>query len=284
MMRIPTRLGVVALLLSGLVGSLPAQQDPRLVDAVRLAREGLADSARAATARLLGSTAAADPLYPEILYTIAVVASSEQDRRLYLRRVAIEYSTSAWADNALLGLAQLEYAAGNPAGTVRQVDQLLSDFPMSEVRAEAAFWGARAAFDERDAARACAWVAAGIATAGTDVELRNRLEFLHLRCQGGAEPPPAATPPPPPPAPPPTTRPSAGPAWFVQVAALSEQVAIDRTVGALREMGYEPVVLPGPGALQRVLAGRYSTRALAQAEVARVRGRFGGQPFVVSVP
>lgn len=267
--------------------SASAQEDPRLVEAVRVAREGLADSARAMTARLLGSTASSAALYPEILFTIALVAASEQDRRLYLRRVAIEHSTSSWADNALLELAQLEYATGNTEGTVRLVDQLLSDFPASEVTAEAAFWGARAAFDRNDGARACAWLSTGVVAAGADVELRNQLEFLNLRCQGPAAqvaapvtPAPAPAPPPPPP----VTRPTAGPAWYVQVAALGDRVVIDRTVEALRQMGYEPVVLPGPGALQRVVAGRFSSRALAQAEVARVRSRFGGQPFVLSVP
>jgi hypothetical protein len=267
--------------------SASAQEDPRLVEAVRVAREGLADSARAMTARILGSTATSEALYPEILFTIALVAANEQDRRLYLRRVAIEHSTSPWADNALLELAQLEYATGNIEGTVRLVDQLLSDFPASDVTAEAAFWGARAAFDRNDGTRACAWLSTGVVTAATDVELRNRLEFLNLRCQGpvaesGTPAPPAPAPAPPPP--PPTTRSTAGPAWYVQVAALGDRVAIDRTVESLRQMGYEPVVLPGPGALQRVVAGRFSTRALAQAEVARVRSRFGGQPFVISVP
>ncbi|MFN2316924.1 MAG: SPOR domain-containing protein [Gemmatimonadales bacterium] len=269
--------------------SASAQEDPRLVEAVRVAREGLADSARAMTARLLGTTASSEALYPEILFTIALVAANEQDRRLYLRRVAIEHSTSPWADNALLELAQLEYATGNIEGTVRLVEQLLSDFPASDITAEAALWGARAAFDRNDGTRACAWLSTGVVAAGTDVELRNRIEFLNLRCQGQVQTDsdpvtPAPAPPPPPPPPPPATRPTAGPAWYVQVAALGDQVAVDRTVESLRQMGYEPVVLPGPGALQRVVAGRFSTRALAQAEVARVRARFGGQPFVISVP
>lgn len=277
------RLALALLFLLGGHASAGAQQDPRLVEAVRLAREGLADSARAVSARLLGATPALDPLYPEILYTIAIVASSEQDRRLYLRRVMIEYSTSPWADNAIFEMAQLEYATGNAEATIRLVDQLLSDFPGSEVAGEAALWGARAAFDRSDRARACAWAATGIASAGADIELRNQLEFLNLRCQGPTDAAPAATPAPAPP-PPPAGRPPAGAGWYVQVAAISDRASIDRTVAALRQMGYEAQVLPGPGALQRILAGRYTTRALAQAEVARIRGRFGGQPFVVSVP
>jgi hypothetical protein len=276
------RLALALLLLAGGYARADAQQDPRLAEAVRLAREGLADSARAVSARLLGATPALDPLYPEILYTIAIVASSEQDRRLYLRRVMIEYSTSPWADNAIFEMAQLEYATGNTEATVRLVDRLLTDFPGSDLAGEAAFWGARAAFERNDRTRACAWVATGIVSAGNDIELRNRLEFLNLRCQGPAAATPPATPAPA--VPPPAARPPAGPGWYVQVAAISDRASIDRTVATLRQMGYETRVLPGPGALQRVLAGRYTTRALAQAEVARIRGRFGGQPFVVSVP
>lgn len=278
------RLALALLFLLGGHASAGAQQDPRLVEAVRLAREGLADSARAVSARLLGATPALDPLYPEILYTIAIVASSEQDRRLYLRRVMIEYSTSPWADNAIFEMAQLEYATGNAEATIRLVDQLLADFPGSETAGEAAFWGARAAFDRNDRPRACAWVATGIVSAGSDLELRNRLEFLNLRCQGAADATPPVIPAPAPAPPPPAARPPAGPGWYVQVAAISDRASIDRTVATLRQMGYETRVLPGPGALQRVLAGRYTTRALAQAEVARVRERFGGQPFVISVP
>jgi hypothetical protein len=265
------------------------------VEAVRVAREGLPDSARTLTARVLNTMASTDPVYPELLYTIALVAPTEQDRRLYLRRVAIEFASSGWADNALLHLAQLDYASGNAEAAQRQVSQLLADYPESDVMAEAALWGARAAFDRNDPRMACAWVASGVAAAGGDIELRNRLEFLNLRCQDlpqdsvppeepAPDPLPTPAPPPPPPPPPPAPRPTAGPAWLVQVAAASDQATVDRLVAALRDMGYEPSVIPGPGNLQKVRAGRWSTRALAQAEVARLRARFGSQPFVVADP
>lgn len=264
------------------LSALPAhaQQDPRLIEAVRVAREGLPDSARALTAKLLAEVQRTDALYPELLYTIAVVASTEQDRRLYLRRVVVEHANSPWADNALLQLAQLDYAAGNPEATQRQINQLLSDYPGSEVTAEAALWGARAAFDRNDPRLACAWIASGVAASGSDVEMRNRLNFLNLRCQDPAP----ATPPAPAPTPPPAPSPPAGPSWHIQVAALSDRAAIDRTMAAIREMGLEATVVPGPGALQKVRAGRWTTRTQAQAEVARVRARFGGQPFVVRDP
>lgn len=260
-----------------------AQQDPRLVDAVRIAREGMPDSARTLTAALLAVLPRTDAVYPELLFTIAIIAPSEADRRLYLRRVVVEHANSPWADNALLQLAQLDYAAGNTEGAQRQIGQLLTDYPGSEVTAEAAFWGARAAFDRNDPRLACAWVASGIAASGSEVEIRNRLNFLNLRCQDTRPVPPAPIPPPAP-APPPPPPPAAGPSWHVQVAALSDRVAIDRIVAALAEMGFDPSVVPGPGALQKVRAGRWTTRALAQAQVARIRSRFGGEPFVVMDP
>lgn len=288
------RRGTAALLaLAWVAGTAPvaAQQDPRLVGAVRVAREGMADSARAITARLLATTASTSPLYPELLYTIAIVASNEQDRRLYLRRVTLEHSNSPWADNALLGLAQLDYAGGNLDGTLRNVDQLMADYPGSEVLAEASFWGSRAAFERNDPRRACAWLATGIASVGADVELRNRLDFANLRCRDlptdtvvTMPPPPAPAPAPAPPPPAAVPPPAAGPGWFVQVAAMADSAALDRVAAALREMGYQPSIVAGPGTLQKIRAGRWSSRALAQAEVARIRARFGGQPFVVQDP
>ena len=52
------------------------QTDPRLVSAVRAAQEGRGDSARAAVDRLLAATPPTDTLYPQILYTQAMVAGT----------------------------------------------------------------------------------------------------------------------------------------------------------------------------------------------------------------
>ena len=60
---------------------LAAQNDPRLVAAVRLAQDGLSDSARAVAGRILAATPAADSLYSEALYTMGLLAATEQDRR-----------------------------------------------------------------------------------------------------------------------------------------------------------------------------------------------------------
>jgi hypothetical protein len=170
--------------LAFVAGPASAQSDPRLLAAVRLSQDGLSDSARAVAGRLLAATQPADSLYPEALYTMGLLAATEQDRRLYLRRVAVDYTQSVWADDALLLLAQLDYSSGNAAAAVRQIDQLLRDYPGSPLTAQAAFWGARAAGDRREPILACRMANLGLAAVGDDIELRNQLEFQRQRCQG----------------------------------------------------------------------------------------------------
>ena len=67
-----------------------AQTDPRLLAAVREAQEGRGDSARVAVDRLLAATPPSDTLYPQILYTQAMVAGTAGDMRRLLQRVAVE--------------------------------------------------------------------------------------------------------------------------------------------------------------------------------------------------
>ncbi|HEV8148902.1 MAG TPA: hypothetical protein VGP61_01825, partial [Gemmatimonadales bacterium] len=165
-------------------GTLQAQSDPRLVTAVRLAQDGLSDSARAVVARILAAMQPDDSLYPEALYTSGLLAKSEADRRLALRRVVVDYGQSSWADDALLQLAQLDYVSGNAAATIRQIEQLLRDYPSTPLVATAAFWGARAASDRHDAATACRMAELGLAAVGNDIELNNQLEFQKQRCLG----------------------------------------------------------------------------------------------------
>ena len=88
--------------------SAPAQTDPRLVEIIRQAQQGQGDSARFKVQRLLASTSPSDTLYPQIVYTQAMVANEAADMRRQLQRVAVEYSSSSWADDALLRLVQLD--------------------------------------------------------------------------------------------------------------------------------------------------------------------------------
>ena len=75
------RWATVLLLLAGVSELAGAQTDPRLVAALRAAQEGQGDSARASIQRLLDTTAPTDALYPEILYTQAMVADNAADMR-----------------------------------------------------------------------------------------------------------------------------------------------------------------------------------------------------------
>ena len=307
----------VALLFTALPPDRPtalAQTDPRLVAALRQAQEGQGDSARAGLARLLDSTPVRDSLYPQILYTAALVTPTAQEMQRYLQRIAVEYTLSEWADDALLKLSQLEYASGNLTGAARNLERIGSDFPASPLLGVASFWAARTYFDSRNERAACGWVARGLRVAGQDVELRNQLGFFAQRCGPAvAATPPAAAPPAaapavqapadtimiaatpadtsPPPAPTPapmdvTPAPAAArtpPAFRVQVIAAPSQAAADAMVAKVKAAGLDAIVV-NEGGFFKVRAGAYATRADASAAAQRLRARLGGSPFVVRDP
>jgi hypothetical protein len=274
-----------------LPATLSGQQDPRLVSAVRLAQEGQSDSARKVAGRLLVSLQATDSLYPEVLYTLGILAATEEERRLYLRRVIVDHSLSPWADDALLSMVQLEYATGNTEGAARDAERLVRDYPGSPVGATGALWGARAAGDRRDGATACRLADAGLQAVGGDIELRNQLEFQRQRCTGlismaeqtarrdsaaaGREAARAATPPPPPPA-----RRSG---WYVQLSAVRTRDASDQELRRLARVDYQGVVLQESG-LYKVRAGPFATRQAAASALTKIKARLGGTPFVTRVP
>jgi len=166
--------------------ALPAfpQTDPRLVDAIRQAQEGGGDSARNQVRRLLAATSPTDTLYPQIIYTQAMVASDANEMRRQLQRVAVEYSSSSWADDALLRLVQLDYASGNLPGAARNLERLRLDYPGSTLLPQAAYWGARTYFDQKNPELACRWIADGLVGSSSNIELQNQLGYLDQRCAG----------------------------------------------------------------------------------------------------
>lgn len=173
---------VLALTLSGARSFATAQTDPRLVEVVRAAQEGRGDSARAAVDRLLAATPSTDTLYPQILYTQAMVAGTAGDMRRLLQRVTVEYGTSSWADDALLRLVQMDYATRNFDGAARNLERLKLDFPATPLLPQAAYWAGRTYFDANNPSAACRWLADGMAQARNDVELQNQLGYLYQRC------------------------------------------------------------------------------------------------------
>ena len=165
---------------------LPAlsQTDPRLVDAIRQAQEGAGDAARTKVRRLLAATSPTDTLYPQIIYTQAMVASDAKEMQRQLQRVAVEYSSSSWADDALLRLVQLDYASGNLPGAARNLERIRQDYPGTILLPQAAYWAARTYFDQKNPELACRWIADGLAGSSGNIELQNQLGYLDQRCAG----------------------------------------------------------------------------------------------------
>ena len=275
----PSRLAALLTVIGMLSIALPlqAQTDPRLVEAVRLAQEGMGDSARASVNRVLNQLTAGDSLYPQALYTLGLVSRSVDEMRRQYTRVAVEYTYSDWADDALVRLGMLDYAGGNPQGTLRQMEKVATDYPQSPLIPTAAVWAARAAFDTRKPADGCRWVATGLAAAGGDLELRNQLEFYNGRCAGGVPPEStqaADTAKPPPPAS------ASREAYGIQVGAVTSQAAADKLLASLKSAGLQGYSVKD-GTLLKVRAGPYPDRDKALAAIPKVRGAVGGSPFVV---
>jgi TolA-binding protein len=264
--------------------SLTAQTDQRLQDALRIAQEGSSDSARAMVLSLLQATPPTDSLYPQVLFTMGLVSRSVEDMRRNYTRVAVEFNNSDLADDATYRLGLLDYAAGNTANAVRQMDKLRNDYPDSPLIALAAEWAARALFDQKRTRDACSWLASGIEKAQTDVELRNRLDFMNARCTPQAladTSTPTATQAPAPPA---SSAPSAPPAprtgFGVQVGAVNTQAAADKLGKDLQAAGFTPYLVK-EGSLYKVRVGPYADRAAATKAAEKIRTTMRHSPFLV---
>ncbi len=298
--RVTSRIhwALVGLIAVGATASVAeAQTDARLVAAVKLAQDGFADSARAVIRRLQDAAQPADSIYAEILYTAGLVAATDAERRLALRRVIVEYSQSAWADDALLLLGQTEYANGNPGATVVQIDKLVNDYPTSPLLAVGALWGARAASDLGNPATACRMATAGLAAPNDDIELKNQLEYQKQRCaalvvakaaDSAATPQPAAALPskdhrrtpksaPSKQAP---NNPAPKGSFTVQIVAAPNQMKADLDVASLKRAGFDGFVVQ-EGGYFKVRAGPFAARAEAQQALAKIRAQLGGKPFIV---
>jgi cell division septation protein DedD len=276
---------------------LRAQSDSRLVAAMRSAQEGQGDSARAAVQRLLDATPPTDTLYPEILYTQAMVAGEAAEMRRSLQRVVVEHGASSWADDALLRLVQMDYATRQLDAAARNLEKLRLDYPVTPLLPQAAYWGGRTYFDLNNPALACRWLADGIARAQENIELQNQLMFMHQRCgrrtdsveaQPGdtartgdttaaapkdtAKAPPAKAP-----------QPKAQAKFRVQVSAVATPGAADDAASKVEALGYPAVIVRERG-FYKVRAGAFATREEAQAAARKLKAQLGGSPFVVAAP
>lgn len=277
MARINTAL-VAALLTAQPPARLPAQSDPRLVEAIRLAQAGRQDSARAVVVRLLAVLPPTDSTYPEALYTAGVLGLDSRAITTNLQRVVVEYGQSPWADDALLRLSQFYFAREDHASTVQSVERLRRDYPDSPHRGRAAFWGARSYFHLRDETRGCALIQEALAGSADDVEFKNQVEFYAARCTTVAvasSPPDTARPSPPAPV---------AKGFSVQVLAVRNAQQVDEMLTRLNVMGFQARVVRDTSGFFKVRVGPYPTRDEADRARGRLRTRLGGQPFVVEEP
>lgn len=264
-----------------------AQTDPRLVAAVRLAQEGQGDSARAQVKRILDATPVANPLYAEALFATGVVAANTTERERQFRRLVVEFNGSAWADDALLSLMQLNFAQGDLPGVIRTAERLAADYPQSEVIPEAAKWAARAYYRQQDNTNGCRWIADGLARVDSlNVELKNELVFLNGRCGAGQGASgqvgrPDSIPERRDTAGPPADRPT-GPLWAVQVASSSTQALADDLVSRLARDGFTGARVDREGGAFKVRVGSFAARSDVDAYLARIRTKYP-QAFAVEV-
>jgi cell division septation protein DedD len=291
------------LCLGALAPPARAQDNPAIRAAVQLAAEGHGDSARTIVATELTKARAGSPNYVEALYWHGRLATSSDSAENDLRHVALDYSTSKWADDALLQLAELAMAAGNPTSALQLVQRLRSDYPGSPLQPRAALWGGRAAFDLGDPAAACALLDSARAEGSDDIEFENQVAFYRSRCtaavlQAHAPPDTAA------PARADTTRrpaaaptparaesavarapsPPRAPQFEVQVAAVRSQTQAQSIARRVERSGERTSTVAGPDGLLRIRVGPYASRKDADAAVARLRRLLHGHPIVVSVP
>ena len=281
-----------------------AQDDPAIRVAVQLAAEGQGDSARKVVAAELAKARPGSSAYAEALFWSGRLAISGDSAENDLRHVALDYSNSKWADDALLQLAELAMAAGNPTSALELAQRLRSDYPGSALQPQAALWGGRAAFDLGDPGTACALLDTAHTEGAGDVEFENQVAFYRSRCTAAVLQPradtaagaadtthrPAAAPAPapagtdtaarraapPPPAPPPQ--------FEVQVAATRSRSYAESVAHRVERSGARARVVPGSDGYFRVRAGPYVTRREADAAAARLKRLLHGHPVVVGAP
>jgi len=261
----------------------PAQSaDSALARVERMAISQERAAARVLADSLIQVLPPLDPRYADALYWRAFTSSNAADAERDYLRVSLEYPLSARAPDALLALAQLEYARGDRATARRRFDRLLRDYPSGRHVARASYWSGRLAMDEGDREAACTALRAAQRTvAANDIELSNQIDYLLSQCaipiapvqdtvaSGGAA----------------GTRNTQAPAreFSLQVAAFSARRDATAMANRLKARGFDVRVV-GSRAPYRVRIGRYPTRAAAAAALARVRSSFPDAIVVEAEP
>lgn len=237
--------GVCLLGLGPVAAPARAQEAPLLDRAEQLADSGKAAEARLALARWERDFAASAPLDQRARGWF-LAGRLEEDASLaefHYLRVVIEGSSSRYADDALLRLAQYKYAQGEYAKGIEYLDRLRRDYPTSEHAAAALLWIARSARSLGDPERACSAAEEGLRqVASGDSLLERSLREAGAECREGR----------------------AG--YSVQVAALKDERAAQDLARRLLSDGYDAWLVRATARdpLYRVRVGRGLMQAEAQ--------------------
>lgn len=243
--------------------------DSALIRVERLVVGGDRSTARVLADSLVASLPGDSPRLADVLYWRAQSAMSAADAERDYLRITIEHPFTARAPDALLALAQLEFARGDRTAARRRFDRLLRDYPSGRHVARASLWSGRLALEERDNVAGCRTLNAARPHVGSDdIELRNQFEYYVAQCERIA--PTDSVPGPAPPSADGQPSSSAGSAFSVQVAAYNARQDATALAARLKERGFDVRVV-GERAPFRVRIGRYATRADANAALARIR-------------
>ena len=256
-----------ALLLPPRPGVAQDGVDSALTRIERLVVAGDRSSARVLIDSLLGTLPPDSPRVVDALYWRAQSATSAADAERDYLRIALEHPFTARAPEALVALAQLEFARGDRNAARRRFDRVLRDYPSGKHVARASLWSGRLAIEDRDYVTGCATLNSARSLVASDqVELRNQYDYFIAQCERA-------------PASGDTTATTSDPAatagatavqFSIQVAAYTVRRDATAMAARLKERGFDARVV-GDRAPFRVRAGRYPTRALAMAALARMR-------------
>ena len=183
---------------------------------------------------------------------------AERAEVLYIR-VVIEGSSTRYADDALLRLAQYSFVSGDHSKAIEYLGKLRRDYPTSEHGPDALLWIARTASAQGDGQRACQAAEQGLKeVAPIDTALARALAEARRDCGGVAG------------------------RYTVQVAALHDALAAQRLAQDLLDQDYTAWILNATPSdpLYRVRVGRSLTEEAAQDMLRRLE-EAGFSPFLV---
>ena len=264
--RTLVRIGLAVVLAA--TPALAQDVDSSLMRVERLVVAGDRAAARVLVDSLFAAATPDSPRTADMLYWRAASAPNAADAERDYLRISIEHSLSPRAPDALLALAQLEFARGDRTAARRRFDRLLRDYPSGRHVPRASLWSGRLAIEDRDPAGCATLQSARSKIPAGDIELRNQFDYFIGQC--ALLPPVDTTTSPVTPTP--TTPPAATTAteWSVQVAAYNTQRDAMTLADRLIQRGFQ-VRIVGTRAPWRVRVGRYPTRAEAVAALGRMR-------------